>query len=368
MGESSGGAAVRRPVAGEIQLHYGQAYIESGSDFAPELQETFAGQRSGLCGAAVPGFLFLITGLHTGDVGFTVEVHEREPALAPDWEDVVEVSFRPASERTCLTQWAGEAAWELGLDPVDHRVRYCAYGMDAGSDLDTRIDEPQADRYLIQFWPAPAAPDRIVRQTSEAAEYWHGVARRTPPPPTAEERAEQECRARAAQERAELERHLEHERHAWGGRSPSDNLRTVEAAAWGLLRFDAALVHELDAVDAEAQRAVAVHAARRACAIAGIAELSWVAPALAALDEGRALPAPFDDRDEMFRTLASDPRVPDRQARRAVPPTEPEPGPGAMLVVGPARDGLHGGLHGARGGAASGVPAAHGTSRRCGRR
>ncbi|MGY5106993.1 hypothetical protein ACWC19_41810, partial [Streptomyces sp. 900105245] len=145
MGDKHGGAAVRRPVDGEIHVHYGQAYVESDPDSAPEMQETFAGQRSGLCGAAVPGYLFLITGLHTGDVGFTVEVHEREPDLDQSWEDVVEVSFRPASARTCLTQWAGEAAWELGLDPVDHRVRYCAYGMDAGSDLDTLVDEPQAD-------------------------------------------------------------------------------------------------------------------------------------------------------------------------------------------------------------------------------
>ncbi|MHB9755458.1 hypothetical protein ACYBSK_13905 [Streptomyces sp. BYX5S] len=329
--------AVRRPVDGEIHVHYGQAYVESDDGRMAGPHEALAGQRSGLCGAAVPGFLFLVTGLHTGHVGFSVEVHAREPALAPGWEDVVEVSFRPASPRTFLTEWGGEDAWELGLDEVDHRVRYCASGMDAGRALDTRGDGPRADRYLLQFWPAPAEPDRVVRQTSEIAAYWHGVAREVPPPPTAAERAAQERAARAAEERAERERHEEHERRAWGGRSPSDSLRAVEGQAWTLLRFDAALVHELDAAAPEVQRAVAVHAARRACAVAGIAGLSWVAPALVALDEGRALPAPFDDWDEMFQVLSSDPRVPDRTVRQAVPPTEPAPVHAAASVAGPAR-------------------------------
>ena len=30
------------------------------------------------------------------------------------------------------------------------------------------VDDPP-ERYLLQFWPAPAAPDRIVRQTSAVA-------------------------------------------------------------------------------------------------------------------------------------------------------------------------------------------------------
>ncbi len=61
--------SLRKPVAGEIDVHYGQAYVESGPDAAPDLHDCFAGQRSGLCGATVPGHLFLITGLHTGAVG-----------------------------------------------------------------------------------------------------------------------------------------------------------------------------------------------------------------------------------------------------------------------------------------------------------
>ncbi|WP_067051328.1 hypothetical protein A6P39_45320 [Streptomyces sp. FXJ1.172] len=75
--------------------------------------------------------LWLTTGLHTGHVGFTVEIHDEAPP-------------------------------ELDLEETDHRVRHCAKGMDAAHDEDTRLkDEPQLDCHLLQFWPAAPAPDRV---------------------------------------------------------------------------------------------------------------------------------------------------------------------------------------------------------------
>ncbi|MFI9408065.1 hypothetical protein [Nocardia sp. NPDC052316] len=168
---------------GEVGVSYSQIYVESDpGDFGPRMHEAFAGQSSGLCGAAVPGALFLSTGLHTGDVGFTVEVRGQAPALDPAWEDVVEVSFYPLSEQTFLVQWAGEDSWELDLkEGLDYRVRYCARGMDQAREKDVRLDdEPLLDRYLLQFWPAPPEPDRIVRQTSQSAAYSHDWVRRQP--------------------------------------------------------------------------------------------------------------------------------------------------------------------------------------------
>ncbi|MGW3317360.1 hypothetical protein [Streptomyces fungicidicus] len=106
---------MRRPVAGEVHVHYSQIYIESDPDsFGPDLRESFAGQSAGLCGAATPGALWLSTGLHTGSVGFSVEVLDQAPPLDPAWEDVVEVSFRPVSAGSVLVQWAGAASWDLG--------------------------------------------------------------------------------------------------------------------------------------------------------------------------------------------------------------------------------------------------------------
>ena len=313
---------VRTPVDGEVHVHYGQLYVESDPrSLGPGLAEAFAGQRSGLCGAAIPGALWLTTGLHTGHVGFTVEVHDEEPPLDETWEDVVEAPFHPLSERTALTQWAGEAAWDLGLEEVDHRVRYCALGMDRARDVDTRMDEePQVDRYLLQFWPAPPTPDRVIRQTAAIAAYWHDYARRQPPPPTPAERAEAERVARLAEEQAARERQLAYERWEWGGQLPSPALRAVGGNVRGLLRYDPALVHALDAVGPETQREIAQLAARRACEVAGLADLDWIASALTAVARQDPLPPPFDDSARMWQTLTDDPRVPRRTVATAVPP------------------------------------------------
>ncbi|WP_435836123.1 hypothetical protein [Streptomyces albogriseolus] len=316
---------VRRPVEGEVHVHYSQIYVESDPDsFGPDLRESFAGQSGGLCGAATPGALWLSTGLHTGSVGFTVEVHDQAPPLDPAWEDVVEASYRPVSAGSALVQWAGEASWDLDLEETDYRVRYCAQGMDEAHRQDTRLDdEPQLDCYLLQFWPAPPAPDRVLKQTSATAAYWHDYARRQPPPPTPAERAEAERQARLAQEQAEEERRLAHERWQWGGRSPSRALREVSGNVRGLLVFDPALVHAIDAATPGTQRTTALLAARRACEAAGLTDLDWIAAGLTALAEGRPLPPPLDDPDQAWRALEADPRVPDRTVAQAVPPKRP---------------------------------------------
>lgn len=328
---------MRRPVAGEVHVSYGQIYVESDpDDTIPDLAEAFAGQDAGLCGAAVPGVLWLSTGLHTGNVEFTVEVHDHVPPLGAAWEDVVEMSFRPQSESSSLVQWAGEAAWDLDLAETDYRVRYCARGMDAAHKSDTTMTgEAPADSYLLQFWPAPPSHGLVIRRHSEIAAYWHRYARELPPPPTPEQRAQAEHLARQAEERAAGERRLDRERWTWGGRLPSKELREArESNVFGLLRFDSDLVHDLDAAGPEAQRAVALLAARRACEAAGLTDVSWISQALGELAVGRPLPPPFDDVKRMWETLRSDPHVPSRSVRRAIPPERPPYGPTPATAVG----------------------------------
>ncbi|MER7077219.1 hypothetical protein [Saccharopolyspora kobensis] len=164
----------RKLFDGEVWVHYGQIYVESGGRHL-DLQESFAGQRNGLLGAAERGGLFLITGLHTGEVGFTVELHEQAPPVDDTWEEIVEASYQPLGD-VALVCWGGEGSWPLDLDGFEYRVRYHAVRMDEANDLDTRaVEDPLVDRYLLQFWPAPPAPDRIIKQSSEDAAYWHST-------------------------------------------------------------------------------------------------------------------------------------------------------------------------------------------------
>jgi hypothetical protein len=161
--------------SGTIEVQYGQAYLEAGARFDGGMEACFLGQSNGICGAAVPGTLFLTTGLHTGPVGLAVNLFEADPGPDEDWEEIVEVSLA-VSGPASLVEWASDAGAPLALAPGSYRARYSARGMEAGRELDTNVDPDPVDHYRLDLWPAPPAPDRIVKQTSETAAYWHDWA------------------------------------------------------------------------------------------------------------------------------------------------------------------------------------------------
>ncbi|MEU4192829.1 hypothetical protein AB0E69_13080 [Kribbella sp. NPDC026611] len=277
---------MRTLMTGPAWVAYGQIYVESTLDDSSSLEDCFAGQQNGLCGAAVPGKLFLITGLHTGHVGFTVELYDEQPPLDDTWEEIVEASYHPLGNAALVT-WASDGGfWELDLDPFDYRLRYCAQGMDAGHQgAPPMDDQPLIDHYLLQLWPAPPAPDQVLKQTSAQAAYWHRSVREMPPQPSPAERAAAEQERQRlnalAQEAARKEALLQ----TWGGRLPSERV----LATWHtqeLAQLDRDLVDELDAADADLLYTVARWSARRACAAAGLDQTPWVAAALDLMDRG----------------------------------------------------------------------------------
>ncbi|ARQ70748.1 hypothetical protein [Streptomyces marincola] len=309
---------------GELDVSYHQFFVDSrprpgrgdteGVDF---------GERPGLCDASLPGCLQLITGLRFGGVGLRVERHDEAPPYEDGWEDIVEVSFLPATDDVVLMELEGRRDLPpLALDEVSHRVRYCGTGMDAAHRLDMRLDgQPQTDRYLLQFWPAPPAPDRVVKQTSAAAAYWNGLTFKPRPVP------ERPWKEREAEWREAERRRLERENLLWRGLRPSERMRRLAGrVAPELSRLDRGLVEAIDAADAATHRALARWAARRAYTVAGLAEVDWVAPALAALDCGEPLPAPFYSRHRVWERVLDDERIPkttavafDGRTREVVP-------------------------------------------------
>jgi hypothetical protein len=282
----------------DVPVHYGFIFL-SAKDDQPDLMETRAGQRNGLCGAAVPGVLSMVTGLHTGRVPFVVEWHDAEPALDPEWEEVVEVPFAPRQPDLALTSF--QDYFEVRLPAAGSlRARYCAIGMDAAHGQDTIFEEePTVDRYLLALWPAAPAPDAVVRQTGPHAAYWHREAQAVRVP-SEEERAAA-ARATAEQERFRAERSAAAlEGLMWAGRPPTRRLREVGGNVLGVARSDRDLLDTFAALDADTQRAAARWLARRAFEIAGLDRLDWVTPALDALDRGDPLPAPFTDLAAVF--------------------------------------------------------------------
>jgi hypothetical protein len=301
---------VRTLMSQAAWVHHGQIYVQSGEDY-PDLAECFGGQGNGLCGAAMPGVLFLITGLHTGEVGFTVELYDEPPPVDDSWQEVVEASFQPMGEAR-LAGWGGQQYWPLDLTEASYRVRYCATGMDEARELDTRMEEdPEADHYLLQLWPAPPEPDGVVKQTSQIAAYWHDFAREQPPPPAPEEKAAAGQRARAEQRRAAEQACLEAEKAEWGGRLPRQRLRDLGGNARNVAQLDRSFVDALGEADPVTQRKVACWVTRRAFAEAQLADIDWIAAALDAMDRGEPLPWPFDGDDRRaWDLLFSDERVP----------------------------------------------------------
>ncbi|WP_433537868.1 hypothetical protein ACQPZK_09180 [Micromonospora sp. CA-249363] len=323
---------------GPAPVDYGQIYVTSRE--LPDMQQAFAGQANGLCGAGDPGVLFLMTGTHSGRVRFRIELHDDEPpTAAAEWEDVVEVSFVPMAAAVDLVPWGDGALARLPLTPDGrdggrlpvYRVRYCAAGMDEGSDpfggLDPdEIDEDdhtyldrRPDRYLLCFWPEGSTggdpsggvvrADAVLRQSSRNAAYWHTWAHGLPTPLTLWERVEAEVRRRAEEARRNEEYRRREELRRWGGRLPSEQLRRVRGNIHGMLLLDRDLVDGVAAADVATQRKIAVWAARQACALAGIADVDWMTPAWTALERGGPLPDEFTDLTALRTRIQGGPTV-----------------------------------------------------------
>lgn len=83
----------------EIHVHYGFIFVKA-TDQSPELGSTRGGQANGICGAAVPGVLALITGLHTGAVPLRVEYHDDEPGVGASGRTSSKRASPPTGRRT----------------------------------------------------------------------------------------------------------------------------------------------------------------------------------------------------------------------------------------------------------------------------
>jgi hypothetical protein len=287
-----------------IHVHYG--FLRLGNvDPEPdtdELTDATRGQVNGLCGAVVPGVLRTHTGLHTGTVQVRIELHTDEPALDDTWQDAVEVLFSTQADELALTAFDTYAG-PVDLPPGTYRTRYCARDMQRGHDLDTSLGDAPVDRYLLQFWPATGI-DRIVRQGSEIAGYWHRNV--TTPAWTRDELLAQVADMRRRRAEREAEEAGQGRDEVWDGEVPDDpRLRDASWETAQLWRIDPELVEAFADADDPLRRAVAAWAVRRILGHAGLLHQPWAESALTALREGARL-----DRFQISRTLPPMPVAP----------------------------------------------------------
>ncbi len=119
-----------------VYVHYGFVFLGTRYEAPPDLIHARGGSGTA-CGAAFPEALAMTTGMHIGWVPFRIQIGEEPPALADEWEDVVEVSFEPESTELVLS--AVDDFHDVTLPVLTtYRARYCAQGMDAAPDSQAR--------------------------------------------------------------------------------------------------------------------------------------------------------------------------------------------------------------------------------------
>jgi len=145
----------------------------------PHAPDAFRGQSQGLVGARVSGALDLTPPVLWGDIAVRVELLGKRPEVGKEWEDVVEVSFTTPGGRVVMNSFE-DFTRDFRLPAGTYRVRYSARGLDRARDAE--YDDPYLagntlpGRHLFQFWPAEAAPDKILRgesQTAASARKYH---------------------------------------------------------------------------------------------------------------------------------------------------------------------------------------------------
>ncbi|MGI5161833.1 hypothetical protein [Microbispora sp. CA-102843] len=169
-----------RTVSFDVDVSYRQIYLADLADdmWAPE---TFLDDHPehpvGII-RVKDGKGLLVTGLHTGTVGFSVTVSDRDPE--PDvneYEDIVEISFHTQSGRIFLIEWGGEGFHklpDLSSGPGWYRLRYHAVHMDRATEADCSTDAV-IDRYLLQIWPQNESIPQVVKSTSRTLTYWRNA-------------------------------------------------------------------------------------------------------------------------------------------------------------------------------------------------
>ncbi|MFI6458498.1 hypothetical protein ACIBF6_44000 [Streptosporangium amethystogenes] len=159
----------------DVEVHYSHAYLlDEDDDCYPDgMLDDSPTHPVGII-RVEKGNAFLITGLHTGTVSFTVAVADQDPgADLEGYEDIVEISFESPSG--CVSLYESGGGGVHGIPPLSagsgtYRFRYHARGMDAARE--TSFPDTVIDHYLLQIWPASHRDPVILKSTSSYFQDW----------------------------------------------------------------------------------------------------------------------------------------------------------------------------------------------------
>jgi len=124
--------------------------------------------------ASGSGVVQVTCGVNTGDVHITVEAWpDAPPAGLDSWDDAAETSVAWSSGKVDVIGASTDdvPGFPVGLPSGagSYRVRVHVRGRDAGED---RGPDDPAEEHLVQIWPAPAAPEALLKATDQVGSMW----------------------------------------------------------------------------------------------------------------------------------------------------------------------------------------------------
>ncbi|MFF0205930.1 hypothetical protein [Streptomyces sp. NPDC005017] len=126
--------------------------------------------------SAVAGNIEVLTGIHSGNVDVTIELHPQQPDPAAGWEEIAEISCHSPSGEMLVTPLMDDPADLPSLahqGPGTYRLRLHATGRDRNTD-GTSV-HGVVESYLIQSWPATHQDALLIKATDA---YGSGVRAR----------------------------------------------------------------------------------------------------------------------------------------------------------------------------------------------
>jgi hypothetical protein len=103
-------------------------------------------------------------------IPFTLEIHDSEPAFAPEeWDHIVEASLHLPTGHLQVHECTGGVVADVFVTPGWYRVRSFHGGFDTIAEIGTE----GADYYHAVLWPAPPTEIIVLRQFTGFEHSYH---------------------------------------------------------------------------------------------------------------------------------------------------------------------------------------------------
>ncbi|MEV5432702.1 hypothetical protein [Streptomyces sp. NPDC052701] len=158
-------AVVNEPARTGTALVHAEYHLFQITDPHGPVADDLDASHTGLV-SADGGAIEVTTGIHTGDVQVTVELHLQRPDLARGWEEIAEISCHSPSGEVLVTSFMDDPADLPSLasqGPGSYRLRVHACGRDRAVDQTTVAEVVES--YLIQSWPAAHQDALLLKAT-----------------------------------------------------------------------------------------------------------------------------------------------------------------------------------------------------------